>query len=154
MSPQSVEVLLVEDNPSDAELVLVTLGTSASYRIYHVHDGEEALDFLFCRGDYAERHAGFLPRLLLLDLKLPKVNGLEVLREVRADPRTRSIPVVLLTSSKMERDVAEGYRLGVNSYIQKPVDFEEFRETVKDIGRYWLERNEPPPPPAVEPERI
>jgi len=152
MTPQSVQVLLVDDNPADAELVLVTLAGSVSPSIYHVHDGEEALDFLFCRADYAERHFEQLPRLVLLDLKLPKVNGLEVLREIRGDPRTRSIPVVLLTSSKMERDVLEGYRLGVNSYIQKPVDFEEFRETVKDIGRYWLERNEPPPPPTDEPE--
>jgi len=154
MSPTAVEVLLVDDNPSDAELVLVTLASSASHRVHHVHDGEEALDFLLCRAHYAERRFELLPRLVVLDLKLPKVNGLEVLREIRADPRTRSIPVVLLTSSKMERDVAEGYRLGVNSYIQKPVDFEEFRETVKDIGRYWLQRNEPAPLPAVEPELV
>jgi len=154
MSGHPVEVLLVDDNPSDAELVLVTLAGSAFHRICHVHDGEEALDFLFCRAEYAARRFELLPRLVLLDLKLPKVNGLEVLREIRTDPRTRLIPVVLLTSSKMERDVAEGYRLGVNSYIQKPVDFEEFRETVKDIGRYWLERNQPPSPATAEPELI
>ncbi len=150
MSEAAVEVLLVDDNPSDAELILVSLAGGISHRFHHVHDGEEALDFLFCRADYAQRIIGHPLRLVLLDLKLPKVNGLEVLREIRADPRTRTTPVVLLTSSKMERDVAEGYRLGVNSYIQKPVDFEEFRETVRDLGRYWLERNEPPPAPEIE----
>jgi len=103
-----------------------------------VQDGEEALDFLFRRGDHAGRSGEPLPKLVLLDLKLPKVDGLEVLRELRADARTHTLPVVILTSSKEERDLVQGYQLGANSYIQKPVDFEQFRQTVKSAGFYWL----------------
>jgi two-component system response regulator len=141
-----VDVLLAEDNPSDAELILHSLTEgSRSCQVHVVHDGEEALDFLFCREAYSNRRFEDAPRVVLLDIKLPKVSGLEVLREVRADPRTRPVPIVLLTSSKLASDVAKGYRLGANSYVQKPVEFARFRETIRDLGRYWLESNEPPP---------
>jgi CheY-like chemotaxis protein len=113
-------------------------------RIFVVRDGEEALDFLFCRGKYAERSFDHPPKLVLLDLKLPKVNGMEVLQQIKTDPRTRTIPVVMMTSSREERDLVSGYSLGVNSYIQKPVDFDQFRETVKTVGLYWLVTNQPP----------
>jgi CheY-like chemotaxis protein len=108
-------------------------------------DGEEALDFLFCTGPHADRSFDRPPKLVLLDLKLPKVDGLEVLRRMKSDPRTRAIPVVILTSSKEERDLVRGYGLGANSYIQKPVDFQQFRETVKTAGLYWLLINQPAP---------
>ena len=111
-------------------------------------DGEEALDFLFCRGNYKDRRFDCPPKLVLLDLKLPKVDGIEVLRALKNDPRTKAIPVVILTSSREEKDMVNGYQLGVNSYIQKPVDFGEFRETVKQMGLYWLLVNRPPPPAA------
>jgi two-component system response regulator len=138
------ELLLVEDHASDAELVLLALGNRAK-RTWLVHDGEEALDFLFCRGAYADRSPEARPRLIILDLKLPKVDGLEVLRQIKLDSRTRSIPVVMLTSSRLEQDVAAGYRLGANSYVQKPVEFAQFRETVHQLGEYWFAINEPPP---------
>jgi DNA-binding response OmpR family regulator len=112
-------------------------------------DGEEALEFLFCNGVHADRSFDKPPRLVLLDLKLPKVDGMEVLRRLKADPRTNTIPVVILTSSKEERDLVNGYGLGANSYIQKPVDFEQFRETVKTAGLYWLVINQPPVPKPV-----
>lgn len=141
-----VEILLVEDNPDDVELTLHALrGENLSNLIQVVRDGEEALDFLFARGAFGARDLNRPPRLILLDLKLPKVDGLEVLREVKADPRTKPIPVVILTSSREERDMVESYQLGVNSYIQKPVDFKQFRETVKHLGLYWLVVNQPPP---------
>jgi CheY-like chemotaxis protein len=140
-----VDVLLAEDSEADAELVLHSLPEAAAVRVHHVHDGEEALDFLFGRGPYADRAAAPPPKLVLLDLKLPKVNGLEVLRELRRYPRTGTLPVVLLTSSNEARDVAEAYRLGANSYVQKPVEFLQFRETVRRLGQYWLSVNEPPP---------
>lgn len=146
MIASHVEMLLVEDNPADAELILASLGGEhRADRMHVVHDGEEALDFLFCRGAYADRVFDKPPRLVILDVKLPKVGGLEVLREIKRDPRTRSIPVVMLTSSNIERDVARGYHLGANSYVQKPMDFGQFRETVRWIGRYWLTMNEAPP---------
>jgi two-component system, response regulator len=110
--------------------------------------GEEALDFLFCRGAYHARSPLNPPKLVLLDLKLPKVDGLEVLREMKSHPQTRAIPVVALTSSREERDMLESYRLGVNSYIQKPVDYEQFRQTLRTLGVYWLLMNQPPPPKA------
>jgi two-component system response regulator len=138
------ELLLVEDHSSDAELILLALGTRAE-RTYLVHDGEEALDYLFCRGSYSDRSPDARPRLIFLDLKLPKVDGLEVLRQIKQDPRTASIPVVMLTSSRIEQDVAAAYRLGVNSYVQKPVEFAEFRDTVLRLGEYWFTINEPPP---------
>ena len=112
--------------------------------IFVVRDGEEALDYIFCRGEFADRSFDQPPRLVLLDLKLPKVDGIEVLRQVKADERTKLIPVVVLTSSKEERDVMNGYSLGANSYIQKPVDFDQFRDTIKRIGLYWLVTNQRP----------
>jgi two-component system, response regulator len=142
----SVEILLVEDNPSDAELTLHALRKSKlANRILHVEDGAEALDFLFCRGAYASRKANEPPLLVLLDLKLPKVDGLQVLSEVKSNPRTKALPVVLLTSSNEEQDRISGYRLGVNSYIQKPVNFADFQEVVLKLGMYWLIVNSKPP---------
>ena len=149
MSPEPVEILFVEDNPADVELTLRALKNAhIANRIQVVQDGEQALDFLFRRGDHEGRRGDALPRLVLLDLKLPKVDGLEVLRQVREDPRTRTLPVVILTSSKEERDLVSGYELGANSYIQKPVDFTQFQETVQQLGLYWLVINEPPPVPV------
>ena len=143
---EMIEILLVEDNASDAELTLHALRKQKlANRIQHVQDGVEALDFLFCRGPFAGRDARNGPHLILLDLKLPKVNGLEVLAEVKGNMRTRRIPVVVLTSSKEDRDLVESYMLGVNSYIQKPVDFSEFQNVVKQLGMYWLLINAKPP---------
>jgi two-component system, response regulator len=143
----SLEVLLVEDNPADAELTLRALQKNGAVKnIQHMWDGAEALDFLFCRGNFSDRDAASPPRIVLLDLKLPKLDGCEVLRQIKQDPRTRSIPVIILTSSKEERDLVESYRLGVNSYIQKPVSFAEFQEVVRQLGLYWLSVNTTPPP--------
>jgi len=140
-----VEILLVEDNQNDAELAMHALKKhKLANRIEVVRDGAEALDFVFARGAYGHRDINQTPRVVLLDLKLPKVDGLEVLRQIKADPRTRKIPVVVLTSSREERDVMESYNLGVNSYILKPVDFQQFTEAVRTIGLYWLLLNEPP----------
>ena len=140
-----VEILLVEDNPNDVEL------TRHAFRQHHlansmfvVRDGAEALEFVFGTGRYEDRDTGIQPRLMLLDLKLPLVDGLEVLRRVKGDPRTHRIPVVVLTSSAEERDVVESYDLGVNSYIVKPVDFEQFADAVRTLGLYWLLLNHPP----------
>jgi len=147
MGQNEVEILLIEDDPADAELALHALRhENLGNRIHVLRDGEEALDFIFCRGAFADRPANPTPRLILLDLKLPKVDGLEVLRQLKEDPRTRPIPVVILTSSREEQDLFRGYQLGVNSYIQKPVDFEQFREAIKQLGFYWLVVNQGPPP--------
>ncbi len=149
MTSNEVEILLVEDNPEDVELTLHALRQEKlANRVEVVRDGEEALDFLFCRGSYASRSFEEPPHVVLLDLKLPKVDGMEVLREVKVDPRTKAIPVVILTASREERDLVNGYHLGANGYIQKPVGFEEFRSIVKQLGLYWLVVNEPPPPSA------
>lgn len=153
MSAPAVEVLLADDNAADAELIMLALGEDIVGRIHHVHDGEEALDFLLCRAAYAERSFEAPPRLIVLDIKLPKVSGLEVLEEIKRDPRTRAIPAVLLTSSRMEEDVVRGYQLGANSYVQKPVQFDRFREIVRQLGLYWLEVNEPVPSRALSAER-
>ena len=142
---QEVEILLVEDNPNDAELALRALKKNhLANQLVHVTDGEEALDFIFARGAFSHRQVENGPKVVILDLKLPKVDGLEVLRMMKADPRTKVIPVVVLTSSKEERDVVESYRLGVNSYIVKPVDFAKFVSAVRDLGMYWLLLNQPP----------
>lgn len=139
----AVEILLVEDNPSDVELTLHSLRSSKlSNQIEVVRDGAEALEFLFCTGPYADRNIEHSPKLILLDLKLPKVDGLEVLQKIKADPRTRTIPVVVLTSSREDYDIVESYQLGVNSYIVKPVDFEQFTEAVRQLGFYWLLLNQ------------
>jgi two-component system, response regulator len=146
---EAIEILLVEDNQSDAELTIHALQKSKLVNIIrHLLDGAMALDFLFCRGEYADRRFDSPPRLILLDLKLPKVDGIGVLREIKADTRTKAIPVILLTSSQEERDVAISYKLGVNSYIQKPVNFTEFQDVVKQLGMYWLLVNSKPPSAA------
>jgi two-component system, response regulator len=145
MTQRQIEILLVEDNQDDVELTLHALRKENLANNIHVaRDGEEALEFLFCNGNHSERSFERPPKLILLDLKLPKVDGMEVLRRLKADPRTKAIPVVILTSSKEERDLIMGYGLGANSYIQKPVDFDQFRTTVKNIGLYWLVINQPP----------
>ncbi len=147
----AIEILLVEDNPDDLELALFALKkNNFANKIHVARDGEEALDFLFCRGNYANRCFDQPPRVVLLDLKLPKVDGLEVLRKVKEDNRTKAVPVVVMTSSKQQRDMVEGYQLGVNSYIQKPIDFAEFREIIRQLGYYWLVINQPPPADAFK----
>ena len=146
MHDTRVEILLVEDNPHDVELTLLALREShVTNPVHVVRDGAEALEFIFCTGAHADRNIENGPKVILLDLKLPKVDGLEVLRQIKADPRTKTIPVVVLTSSREERDIVESYRLGTNSYIVKPVDFEQFTEAVRQLGLYWLLLNEPPP---------
>ena len=140
-----VEILIVEDNEQDLALAQRALRKAkVSNRIHVARDGEEALQFLFCEGPYAERKMEDGPKVILLDLKLPKIDGLEVLQRIKSDPRTKSIPVVVLTSSKEQNDVVETYNLGVNSYIVKPVNFEQFSETVQKLGMYWLLLNHPP----------
>jgi two-component system, response regulator len=139
-------ILLVEDNPDDEALTLRALKKNNILNpVTIVRDGAEALDYLFCQGAYAGRDASLQPAVTLLDLKLPKVDGLEVLKRLRADARTRLLPVVILTSSKEEQDLASGYSLGANSYIRKPVDFTQFMEAIRQVGLYWLMMNEPPP---------
>jgi two-component system response regulator len=140
-----VEILLVEDNPNDVELALHALKRhNLANRIHVARDGAEALEYLFGSEASAGSGLNHTPKVILLDLKLPKVSGMEVLKRIKSDERTRSIPVVVLTSSREERDIVESYRLGVNSYIAKPVDFEQFTEAVRQIGLYWLLLNQPP----------
>lgn len=142
---KSGDILLVEDNPNDAELTLRALKkTRVANEIHVVRDGAEAIEFLFGEGAYAGRAGSALPRVVLLDLKLPKVDGLEVLRRLKSEDRTRKIPVVVLTSSREESDLVASYHLGANSYIVKPVDSDKFFEAVHEIGLYWLLLNEPP----------
>jgi len=144
-SNEVVEILLVEDNPDDAALALRALRTAnLTNYIQLVRDGAEALDFIFCEGVHSQRNAEDAPKVILLDLKLPKVDGLDVLRRLKSDPRTKSIPTVILTSSKEQNDVVESYNLGVNSYIVKPVNFETFVTAVQQLGMYWLLLNQPP----------
>ncbi len=139
---EEIDILLVEDNPNDVELTLHALRRHhPDLNVEVLRDGAEAVDRLFCTGAYDNRNIQDQPRCILLDLKLPKVNGVEVLRQIKTDERTRGIPVVALTTSTEARDIAESYQLGVNSYISKPVDFEEFSEAVRKIGDYWLSLN-------------
>jgi two-component system, response regulator len=139
------EILLIEDNLQDLELTQRALGKANLANYIHVaRDGAEALDFLFCEGAHAARKIEDGPKVILLDLKLPKLDGLQVLKRIKSDPRTRTIPVVVLTSSKEQNDVVESYHLGVNSYIVKPVNFERFAEAVQQLGMYWLLLNQPP----------
>jgi len=140
-----VEILLVEDNPDDLEMAMLALRKmNLANRIQVARDGVEALDFIFCRNAHAGRKIENGPKVILLDLKLPRVDGLEVLRTLKSDPRTKMIPVVILTSSKEQRDMIESYHLGVNSYIVKPVNFEQFAESVQKLGMYWLLLNQAP----------
>ena len=144
-SEKEVEILLVEDNPTDVELTLRALKkNNLTNKVHVVTDGAEALDYLFAAGVYKEREIDKKPKVVLLDLKLPRVDGLEVLKKIKSDERTRDIPVVVLTSSKEEQDRIESYKLGVNSYIVKPVDFEQFTKSVLELGLYWLLLNELP----------
>ena len=145
MSMENIEILLVEDNPNDEELTLYALRkNNITNQIQVVRDGAEALEYIFCTGAFADRQINDPPKVVLLDLKLPKVDGLEVLERIKTDARTRTIPVVVLTSSQEERDIVESYQLGVNSYIVKPVDFEQFNEAVRHIGLYWMLLNKTP----------
>jgi len=145
MSENPVEILLVEDNPNDEELTIYALKkVNIANRIQVVHDGAEALEYLFCTGAYAHRQINDPPKVVLLDLKLPKVDGLQVLERLKADVRTQTIPVVMLTSSQEERDIVESYQLGVNSYIVKPLDFGQFINIVHQMGLYWMLFNKTP----------
>lgn len=145
MRENSVEILLVEDNMSDAELTIRALKKqNLTNNLIHLKNGAEALDFIFARGPYSARDAEKFPKVILLDLKMPKVNGLEVLHKIREDERTRKIPVVILTSSKEDPDIEKCYELGVNSYIVKPVEFNDFSKAVSDLGFYWLLLNQVP----------
>ncbi|WP_261558860.1 response regulator [Frankia tisae] len=145
MSVEGLDILLVEDDSNDADLTLYALRDEKVMNSVHVvSDGAEALDFLYCTGSYADRRPAGPPKVILLDLKLPKVDGLEVLKSIKDDPKLRSVPVVMLTSSQEERDVLASYRLGVNSYIVKPVDFKQFEDAIRSAGMYWLFLNRPP----------
>jgi two-component system response regulator len=145
MSENNAEVLLVEDNPSDVELVLKALKKHHLNINMHVaRDGVEALDYIFARGDHNRRNIGDIPKVIFLDLKLPRMNGLEVLQQIKADERTKMVPIVVLTSSTDEQDVLESYQLGVNSYIVKPINFDKFVQDIVDTAIYWLTLNHAP----------
>jgi two-component system response regulator len=151
MPENDIEILLVEDNPADLELAIVALRrNNLGHHLHVARDGVEALDFLFCRAAYSDRSLLHPPKLVLLDLKLPKVDGLEVLRTVKNDARTKAVPIVVLTSSREEQDLVKSYHLGVNSYVQKPVNYQEFRDAIRQLGLYWLIRNEAPPSAAFD----
>ncbi len=140
-----IEILIVEDNQNDAEMALRALKQNKlTNKVLVLEDGEEALDFVFARGKFTGRNKDAHPKIILLDLKLPKIDGLEVLREIKSNEETKIIPVIVLTSSKEEKDIVESYRLGVNSYIIKPVDFDKFVDAIRDIGLYWLLLNQHP----------
>jgi len=142
---REIDILLVEDNASDAEMTINALKESKlANNLLHVKDGEQALDFIFAEGKYADREMDNRPKLILLDLKMPKVNGVEVLTKIRSDERTRMIPVVILTSSKEDPDIAKCYELGANSYVVKPVEFEEFQKAISHLGLYWMIVNQHP----------
>jgi CheY-like chemotaxis protein len=142
-----IDILLVEDNPSDSELAVRELRRHKfANRIHTISDGSAALDFVFCRGEYQHRSFTRPPKVVLLDVKLPKVDGLQVLAAMKKDPRTRAIPVVIMTSSSEQRDLIESYMLGVNAFIQKPVDFDAFRQVIESVGMFWLAVNKAPPP--------
>jgi CheY-like chemotaxis protein len=144
MTSKQVEIVLIEDNPHDAELALRALKTyNLANDLIWLKDGVEALDFIFAQGQYADRSIEDVPKVVLLDLKLPRINGLEVLEKVKSDVRTKGIPIVVLTSSSEERDIVTSYNLGVNSYIIKPVDFDKFINAIREIGFYWLLLNKP-----------
>ena len=145
MSDRASTILLVEDNPDDVRLARHAFKKAGpAYHIQVVRDGVEALDYIYGLGAFSSENINAMPKLILMDIKLPLVDGVEVLRVIKADGRTRNIPVVMLTSSREERDIAESYRLGVNSYIVKPVDFDEFARTLELVGRYWITLNNPP----------
>jgi CheY-like chemotaxis protein len=140
-----IEILFVEDNEDDLDMAMRSLRkANLTNRIQTVHDGVEALEFIFCQGAFAGREFENPPKVVLLDLKLPKIDGMEVLKRIKGDPRTKMIPVVILTSSREQKDVIESYNLGVNSYIVKPVNFEQFAAAVHELGMYWLMHNQPP----------
>ena len=144
MQREAVEIILVEDNPDDAQLSMLALEESHIVNnIVHLKDGAEALDYLFCEGTYANHPVSKGPRVILLDLKMPKVNGLEVLRRLKSDDKTKKIPVVVFTSSDEDPDVKEAYKLGVNSYVVKPMNFDQFKKAINEIGMYWVVLNYP-----------
>jgi len=145
MEIKKVDIILVEDDPNDADLTIRALRKSGyANSLIHLQDGEEALDFIFCKGVYSGKPVVEMPKLILLDLKMPKVDGIEVVRQLKSDARTKEIPVVLLTSSNQDQDIAKGYEFGVNSYVVKPVDFESLQKAVAGIGMYWLLLNQSP----------
>lgn len=145
MEQKDVEILFIEDNPHEAELTIRSLKQhNLANKLKHIDDGEEALDFIFSKGKYGANQGFQQPKMILLDLKLPKVDGLEILRQVKGDESTRRIPVVVLTSSKEERDIVESYKLGANSYIVKPVNFDSLSKAVYEVGLYWIILNQSP----------
>ena len=142
---REIEILLVEDSDSDAEMTIRALKkNNLANQLLHLKDGAQALDFLFAEGAYAGREMGSIPKVVLLDLKMPKVSGIEVLERIKSDERTRKIPVVVLTSSKEDPDIQKCYQLGVNGYVVKPVEFDEFQAAISDLGLYWMIINQPP----------